>query len=103
MQIDQVVKFILENREVLTAFLIALIAVVKLTAWGKAQAAALDAVVGIIERMGVRDVKAAVARTETSLPAAVKDALKDSVAKADPKKSTLSTAWKVIREIVRGI
>ena len=103
MQIDQVIRFILENREVLATFVIALIAVIKLTAWGKAQAAALDAVVGVIERMGVRDVKTAVARTETTLSSAAKDALKDSVAKADPKKSALSTAWKVIREIVRGL
>ena len=103
MQIDQMIKFILENREVLLTFVIALIAVVKLTAWGKAQSAALDAVVGVIERMGIREVKAAVASKETTLPAAAKDALKDSVAKADPKKSPLSTAWRVIREIVRGL
>jgi hypothetical protein len=103
MQIDQIVRFILENREVLLTFVIALIAVVKLTAWGKAQAAALDAVVGVIERMGLREVKAAVASKETALPAAAKDALKDSVAKADPKKSPLGTAWRVIREIVRGL
>ncbi|NLN74995.1 MAG: hypothetical protein GX139_01610 [Armatimonadetes bacterium] len=103
MQIDQIFSFIVENREVLTTFVIALIAVIKLTAWGKAQAAALDAVVGIIERMGVREVKAAIARTETALPAAAKDALKDSVAKADPKKSPLSTAWRVVREVSRGL
>lgn len=103
MQIDQIVKFILENREVLLTFVIALIAVVKLTAWGKAQSAALDAVVGVIERMGLREVKAAVASKETALPAAAKDALKDSVAKADPKKSALSTAWKIVRELIRGL
>lgn len=103
MQIDQIVRFILENREVLLTFVAALIAVVKLTAWGKAQSAALDAVVGVIERMGLREVKAAIASKETALPAAAKDALKDSVAKADPKKSPLGTAWRVIREIVRGL
>ena len=103
MQIEQIFSFIVANREVLTTFVIALIAVIKLTAWGKAQAAALDAVVGIIERMGVREVKAAIARTETALPAAAKDALKDSVAKADPKKSPLSTAWRVVREVSRGL
>lgn len=103
MQIDQILRFVLENREVLVAFVVSLIAVVKLTTWGKAQAAALDAVVGVIERMGVGEVKTAVARTETALPAAAKDALKDSVAKADPKKSPLSIGWKIVREIFRGI
>ena len=103
MQIDQVARFILDNREVLTAFLVALIAVIKLTAWGKAQATALDTVVGVIERMGVHEVKTAVAKTQTSLSAAAKDALRDSVAKADPKKSPLSIGWRVLREIFRGI
>lgn len=103
MQIDQLVRFILENREVLAAFVVALIAVIKLTAWGKAQAAALDAVVGVIERMGVGEVKAAVAKTQTTLSPAAKDALTDSVAKTDPKKSALSTAWRVLREIIRGL
>jgi hypothetical protein len=103
MQIDQVARFILDNREVLTAFVVALIAVIKLTAWGKAQAAALDAVVGVIERVGAHEVKTGVARTEYGLTAAAKDALRDSVAKADQKKSPLSIGWKIIREIFRGI
>lgn len=103
MQIDQVVRFVLENREVLAAFLVSLIAVVKLTAWGKAQAAALDAVVGVIERVGAHEVKSGVARTEYGLTAAAKDAIRDSVAKADPKKSPLSIGWKIVREIFRGI
>lgn len=103
MQIDQVVRFVQENREVLAAFLVSLIAVVKLTAWGKAQAAALDAVVGVIERVGATDVKNGVFRMETGATAPVKDAIRDSVAKADPKKSPLSIGWKIIREIFRGI
>jgi hypothetical protein len=103
MQIDEVVRFVLENREVLVAFLVALIAVVKLTAWGKAQAAALDAVVGVIERIGAHEVKSGVARKEYGLAAAAKDALRDSVAKADPKKSPPRIGWKIVREIFRGI
>jgi len=103
MRIDQVIRFVLENREVLAAFVVALIAVVKLTAWGKAQAAALDAVVGVIERIGAHEVKSGVARTELGLTAAAKDALRDSVAKADPKKSPPKSGWKIVREIFRGI
>jgi len=100
-KIDQVVIFILENREVLVTFVISLIAIIKLTAWGKAQAAALDTVVSVIERMGARDVKAAVAQREISLSDAAKDALQDSVAKADKKKNPVTVAWKIIREIIR--
>ena len=103
MRIDQAIRFVLENREVLAAFVVALIAVVKVTAWGKAQAAALDAVVGVIERIGAHEVKSGVARTEHGLTAAAKDALRDSVAKADPKKSPPKIGWKIVREIFRGI
>jgi len=99
----QLIGFVLENREVIIAFIISLVAVIKLTAWGKAQAAALDAVIGVIERLGAREVKTAVARAEISLPTAAKDALKDSVAKADEKKSPLTIGWKIVREVFRGI
>jgi len=99
----QLIGFVLENREVLLAFILSLIAIIKLTAWGKAQSAALDAVVGVIERIGAREVKREVAMAQMSLPAGAKDALKDSVAKADPKKSPLTIGWKIIREIFRGI
>jgi hypothetical protein len=71
------------------------------TAWGKAQARALDVVVGVIERVGARDVKTAVVQSEITLPAAAKDALQDSVAKADKKKSPVTVAWKIIRELIR--
>ncbi len=99
----QVIGFILENREVLLAFIISLIAVIKLTAWGKGQAAALDVVVGVIERLGVREVKREVAMAQITLPDAARDAISDSVAKADEKKSPLTTGWKIVREVFRGI
>lgn len=103
MQVNQVIIFITQNREVLTAFILSIIAMVKLTAWGRAQAKALDAVVGVIEEIGAGDVKSAVAGIEDGLADAAKDALTDSVAKADPKKSPISTGLKVLREILRVI
>ena len=103
MQIDQVARFILDNREVLTAFLVALIAVVKLTAWGRAQALALDTVVGVIERLGASDVKREVSRTELNVPDSTKDAIRDSVAKADPKKTPKTVILRVLREVFRGL
>jgi len=103
MQIDQVARFILDNREVLTAFLVALIAVVRLTAWGRAQALALDTVIGVIERVGAGEVKSGVAGTEKKLPDAAKDAIRDSVAKADPKKTPKTIILRVLREAFRGL
>lgn len=103
MQVDQVVKFVVENKEVLVTFVVSLVAAVKLTAWGKAQSLALDAVVGVIERLGARDVKHGVSVAEIDLSAAAKDALKDAVTKADAKKTPTNAALRVIREIFRGI
>jgi hypothetical protein len=103
MQVDQIVRFVVENKEVFVTFVVSLVAVVKLTAWGKAQAAALDTVVGAIECLGADDVKSKVAMAEKRLAAAAKDALKDAVAKADAKKSPLSAVLKFIREVFRGI
>ncbi|MEN6521099.1 MAG: hypothetical protein ABFD46_08125 [Armatimonadota bacterium] len=99
----QVIGFVIENKEVIATFIISLIAVIKLTAWGKAQARALDAVVGVIERLGIREVKTGVASAQISLPTAARDALDDSVAKADPKKSPLTTGLKIVREMFRGL
>ncbi len=103
MQIDQIARFILDNREVLTAFVVALIAVVKLTAWGRAQALALDTVVGVIERLGASDVKREVSRTELNVPDSTKDAIRDSVSKADPKKTPKTVILRVLREVFRGL
>ena len=101
MHFNTILQFVIENRDVLITFLISLIAVVKLSTWGKAQSAALDAVVGVIERIGAGEVKSRVAQSQVSLSSAAKDALTDSVAKADPKKERPSLAIRVLREIFR--
>lgn len=103
MHLDQTLIFLLDHKELFISFLLSLLAIIKLTAWGKAQAAALDSVIGVIERLGANDVKAGVARTEAAIPQAAKDAIRDSVAKADPKKTPLSAVWRFAREIFRGL
>lgn len=103
MQIDQIVAFIIEHKELFGTFLVSLLMIIKLTAWGRAQAAALDAVIGVIERLGAGNVKSSVARTESNLSGAAKDALTDSVAKADPKKTQPSLLVRVFREVFRGL
>jgi alcohol dehydrogenase class IV len=98
---DQIIKVILENREVVGAFLVSLIAIIKLTAWGKAQAMALDTVIGVIEEIGAGQVKSGVAASD--LTGAAKDAVADSVAKADPKQTPQSLVVRILREVFRGI
>ena len=98
---SDVLQFLITNKDVLITFVISLIAVVKLTAWGKAQAAALDAVVGVIEQIGGRSVKLGVASSMGELPDAAQDAIADSVAKADPKKTQPSLLIRIAREVFR--
>ena len=47
--LEQSLTFFFDHTEVLTTLLVSLIAILKLTSWGRAQSAALDAVIGIIE------------------------------------------------------
>ena len=101
MHLDQIAKVIIENREIFAAFLLSLIAIIRLTTWGKAQAAALDAVVGVIESVGAVDVKTGVAGTQKQLSGGAKDAIADSVAKADPNKTQKSLVVRVLRELFR--
>ena len=103
MHLDQTIKTVIENREILVTFILSLIAIIKLTHWGKAQSAALDAVVGVIEELDAVDVKRKVARSESSIAEAAQDAIRDSVAKADPKKTTKCPFLKVVRELFRGL
>ena len=103
MQIDQIVKFTLDHKEILATFLISLLTVIRLTAWGRAQALALDTVIGVIERVGATNVKISVAGTEKKLPDAAKDAIADSVAKAYPKQTPKTIALRVLREVFRGL
>lgn len=98
---DQIIKTIIENKELFVTFLVSLIAIIKLTAWGKAQAAALDVITGIIERIGAGEIKSRVAQTETNLSSAARDAVQNSVAKADPKKTPKSAVVRFLKEVFR--
>lgn len=103
MHTSDTIRFLIENREVLITFIIALIAVIKLTTWGKAQASALDAVVGVIEQLGLGNAKSAVSNAAGDLSSGAQDAISDSVAKADPKQTQPSLVTRILREVFRGI
>jgi alcohol dehydrogenase class IV len=98
---DQIIKTIVENKEVVAAFLVSLIAIIKLTAWGKAQSSALDTITGIIERIGAGEIKSRVAKAEADLSTAARDAVQNSVAKADPKKTPKSAVIRFLKEVFR--
>lgn len=102
-QLEQILTFILDHKELITTLLVTLLTIIKLTSWGRAKAAALDTVIGVIERMGAKEVKNGVAAQEFKLRTAAKDALRYAVAKADPKKKVDGLATRVVREVLRGV
>lgn len=102
-QLERIVIFVLENKELFATLLVTLLTIVKLTSWGRAKAKALDAVIGVIERLGAKEVKGAVAAREAGLPAAARDAIRHAVSKADPKKTLDGLATRVVREVLRGV
>ncbi|MEP0842181.1 MAG: hypothetical protein AAC993_06500 [Dehalococcoides mccartyi] len=101
-QFEQILTFILDHKELIATLFVTLFTVIKLTAWGRAKAAALDAVIGVIERLGAKEVKTGVAGQELKLEAAAQDALRHAVAKADPKKTPDGTGTRIVREVLRG-
>jgi len=102
-QLEQILTFILDHKGLIGTFLATLLAIIKLTSWGRAKAAALDAVIGVIERMGAKEVKNGVAAKEINLQTAAKDALRHAVTKVDPKKKADGLATRVVREVLRGV
>ncbi len=97
------IGFVTENRDLFITLAGSLLAIVKLTVWGRAKATALDAVTTVIEQLRAKDVKQAVAAKEAALPSGALDALQTSVAKADPKKEAPGPATSFVRELFRGI
>ena len=98
-----ILSFVIDNWGVLLTFLLAFIAVVKVTAWGRANAAALQLIIDIIEQLQLRAVKQEVASRQTALSPIVQDAITDAVAVADAKQQPLPLILRIGREIVRGL
>lgn len=101
-QLETLYRTILDNKELFVALIVTVLAIVKLTAWGRAKADALDAVIGVIERLNASFVKGGIAAHEPKLKPQVKDALHHAVAKADPKKTPDGTVTRIVREVLRG-
>jgi hypothetical protein len=101
-QLEQILTFVLAHKELIATLFVTLITVIKLTAWGRAKASALDAVIGVIERLGAKEVKTGIAGQELKLETAAQDALRHAVAKADPKKTPDGAVSRIVREVLRG-
>ena len=101
-QLEQILTFVLDHKELIATLFVTLVTVIKLTAWGRAKASALDAVIGVIERLGAKEVKTSVAGQELKLETAAQDALRHAVAKVDPKKTPDGPVTRIVREVLRG-
>jgi len=102
-QFEQILTFILSQKELIGTLIATLLAIFKLTSWGRAKAAALDTVIGVIERLGAKEIKTGVAGQESRLSTAAQDALRQAVAKVDPKKKAAGPVTTVVREVLRGV
>ncbi len=97
------IHFVLTHGDAFFTLLLAIIGVVKLTAWGRANAEALALIVDVIEQKDGTDIKQAVATRQTGLSEVAQDAIADAVNTADAKKTPLTTALRVCREVLRGL
>lgn len=97
------IQSVLTHGDSFVTLLLAVIGVVKLTAWGRANAEALALIVNTIEKKNSTDIKQLVASQENILSEVAKDALADAVNSADIKKTPLTAALRFCRELLRGL
>jgi hypothetical protein len=92
------IGLILENLNTIMVIISALIALIRMTAWGRANQIALDTVTEAIEKLDAKEVKEKIKAIHDTLPDGAANALKDSVRKVDKDKVTPS-AIEMIAEI----
>lgn len=94
--------FFTQHSETIITAMVSLIALIKATSWGRANARALDSVVGCIETLGDTNAKGLVKGKSAHLDEASQDAIKHAVAKADGKKKPARIGKVIATELVRG-
>jgi hypothetical protein len=97
------IQSVITHGDSFITLLLAVIGIVKLTAWGRANAEALALIVDVIEKKNSTDIKKLVASQENILSDVAKDALADAVNTVDVKKTPLTAALRFCRELLRGI
>jgi len=88
---ENYITLILNNLDTILVIIGAIIALIRLTAWGKANKEALDAVTAAIEKVDAKEVKEQVKTSHVKLPTGAANALQDSVRTVDEKKPSPST------------
>lgn len=89
------------NMEILTAVALLAIAIIRITAWGKANQDALTQVVDVVERVRADHVKTNVEdRERYEMSDAAADALDQAVRKVDVKKTAVKAGERALRLVV---
>lgn len=101
--ITDLLRFFFGNLDIILGAVLPIIAVLKLTSWGRANAEALRAAALVIEELGAKEVKEAIASKESGLTDVAKDVLQDAVSTVDPKKTPRGSFELMVRELWRGI
>lgn len=85
-------QIVLENWDTVITIIGAIIAIIRLTAWGKANKEALDTIVGAIEDINSAEVKEKVKSAHGNLNREASNALTDSVRRKDKNKTNPGVA-----------
>jgi hypothetical protein len=110
--VQSVLMFVWNHYDLFLTLLGSILAIVRVTAWGAANARALQVVTGVVESLSAKDappnapndaqaVKQIVAAKERRLDPAVADALRDAVAVVDPAKTPATPMQRFVRELLR--
>ena len=98
-----VMTFVIAHKALICTLLMSGIGLVKLTAWGRANARALEAVAQAVEDVEAKDVKLVVWESEARLPAAARDALHDAIAAVSADGRPRTFVHTFVRELFRGL
>ena len=82
---ENYITIIMENWDTIAVFIGSVIAIIRLTAWGKANKEALDTVTAAIEKVNAKEVKEQVKMAHAKLDSRSSNALQDSVRMVDKK------------------
>lgn len=90
------------NQTLLYLLFVLLLAGLRLTKWGRANAAALNTVAGAVEEARAGGVKALVAKQASGLDPQIQRAIADAVNTVDPHKPTPARWQVLVRELLPG-
>lgn len=97
----RVLNFILQNQELVITLLGFVVAILRLTKWGKSNQDALIKVTEEIEALGDKELKQAIAARFETAPVGQQDVINHAVSVADPFKTPKSGYERLLLDLAR--